>query len=85
MAAAASAGDLRADFDHDLAAWRNTTGAKLGEGRLELHDNQTLRATAGADWSDYTFEVDLPDAGAVCGWRRCRPCSWSAGNEAIGE
>ena len=50
---------LRDDFDGGLDRWQNTSNAVVRGGLLALHDNQTFRSKDGADWRDYSFDVDL--------------------------
>ena len=47
------------DFRAGLGKWVNTDHANIRDGKLDLTNNQVMRARNSEHWADYTFEADV--------------------------
>ncbi|MHB1461742.1 MAG: glycosyl hydrolase [Armatimonadota bacterium] len=47
------------DFKGDLRKWNSTENAAIEDGQLILKENQKMLSRQGADWDDYTLELEV--------------------------
>ena len=56
------------NFRNSLAQWFNVVNTTLRDGELTVNENESLRSSTGAAWTNYTFEADLVVQAGMAGF-----------------